>query len=620
MRAGYCQRKNVLLFVNIKLASPVAGSSESIFAGLRTQSDAKKKRINNVYSCNASYKKLKNPKVSIEDSEMESKTSSVSGLSDLENMKNTVTEETSYADSDASMVNDMENDTTPRKTHTHTYVLDQLPKTSSFDILSDNNNMAILLSPKFAGFKELQSVRLYASDKCIFDLVKSFTLDIRISVLLSKTISNKLIAVKKFFYWVDSFGNTSALSKLPDIIRSFFTSELSLIKARKMVISKKILVNINVKKPNSCSDWEVIVKKIPVDLPRSAIESVFSKFGQVILIRMQLIRLWQKALVEFELSDVVSSVAFKWSVFVDKDSVYYYRTLLYTLPVGTTVYDLLDLVNSYNRKTCFIGRNSGSYAHNRCAMICFDNEASKLAAIGFVLVYRGVALCWTGLSLACCAKCKQFGHISNVCSVGGNSGVCHKRVMSSQDQVCLANIYKKKQTLVACPVFFVAGGSLFHMFLLVLSGASSLLSTKPLVITFNPLDNSGLAKCLASLEHSLELLLDQVSNILKKLSLVNLVSISLLPCAPSSLVASLLDSVLDLNMAVDNIVVPSSSSFPLVNKTAPDLSLSSSKMLTTKIGGLKSKMLALEVLVNLVLERLDFLCSGLGLLAPPLSQ
>ncbi|KAG9294042.1 hypothetical protein G9A89_021210 [Geosiphon pyriformis] len=172
--------------MNIELTSSVADGSESIFASLKIWSDAKKKKINSVYSHSASYKKSKNSKVNIKivdlftsplgltnigdtngefskswGSEMESKASSMSGLSDLENIKNTIIEEISYANSDTSVVNDMENNTTSRKTHTCTYVLDS---------------------------KKLHSVRLHISEKHNFDLVKLFALNIGISVLPDKTI------------------------------------------------------------------------------------------------------------------------------------------------------------------------------------------------------------------------------------------------------------------------------------------------------------------------------------------------------------------------------------------------------------------------------------------------
>ncbi|KAG9299725.1 hypothetical protein G9A89_013085 [Geosiphon pyriformis] len=286
--------------------------------------------------------------------------------------------------------------------------------------MSDNNDVLMLLSPKFASSVLL--IKSRAVDICSFKPVKFFALDI-----------DKLIAVKKIFYQIDGFGEALTPSKFPSIIRSSFTSELSLKKAREMVISEKIFVNDDVRKVNSRLDWEVIIKKILVDLPRSAIEAVFSKFGRIVSIKLQLIGLWQKALIEYESSKMADLVTAQWSVLVGKDSVCVAKTindkqmaLLYTLPTGTTAHDLLGLLESYGEKTCFIGQNSSSYVHNRCAIIYFGNEASKLVAIGSVLVFKGTNLHWAGLSLACCAACKQFGHVSGVCSVGENSGSCGK--------------------------------------------------------------------------------------------------------------------------------------------------------------------------------------------------
>ncbi|KAG9294476.1 hypothetical protein G9A89_001981 [Geosiphon pyriformis] len=100
-------------------------------------------------------------------------------------------------------------------------------------------------------------------------------------------------------------------SKFPGVICSTFTSESSLIKARKMAVYEKIVVNDNLRKANICLNQEVIVKKIPVDLPKLAVELVFFKFGKIISIRMQLIGLWQKALIEFESSEVAGLVTSK---------------------------------------------------------------------------------------------------------------------------------------------------------------------------------------------------------------------------------------------------------------------------------------------------------------------
>ncbi|KAG9291934.1 hypothetical protein G9A89_004872 [Geosiphon pyriformis] len=136
-----------------------------------------------------------------------------------------------------------------------------------------------------------------------------------------RTISDKLICMKKKFYQVDGFGRASTPSRFPGIIRSSFTSESSMNKMKELVIHKKIVVNNDLKRVSSHSDKKIVVKEILVNLPKLAVESVFSKFGKIVSIKMQLIGLWQKALVEFELSEIADLVAVKWSVFIEKNFV-----------------------------------------------------------------------------------------------------------------------------------------------------------------------------------------------------------------------------------------------------------------------------------------------------------
>ncbi|KAG9292087.1 hypothetical protein G9A89_017987 [Geosiphon pyriformis] len=301
--------------------------------------------------------------------------------------------------------------------------------------------------------------------------------------------------------------------------------------AKELAICEKIVMNNNLKKISNYSDKEIVVKEIPVNLLRSVIESVFSKFGKIVSIKIQLIGLWQKALVEFE--------DLHW-------------TLLYTLLVGTTAYDLSDLLESYGRKTCFIGHNLISYVHNRCAIVCFVDEAFKLAAIGSTPVFKDVNLHWAGFSLACCAYCKQFGHIFAECSLDENSG-----------------------------------GFSFHKVSLNFSGVGL----------------SSDAKSVPSVSDS--------HDILKKLSFVELVSLaSSLHISPLVVVASVIAN-MNLDMTLDDITVSFSPPLSAVAGLVVDLSSNSSKVLTTKVGGLESKMVALEVLVESVLKRLNYLCSGL---------
>ncbi|KAG9302025.1 hypothetical protein G9A89_021069 [Geosiphon pyriformis] len=125
-------------------------------------------------------------------------------------------------------------------------------------------------------------------------------------------------------------------------------------------------------------------------------------------------------------------------------------------------------------------------------------------------------------------------------------------------------------------------------------------------------NTSGLSNCLTVLEYSLKLLSDQVSVLLKKLSFVELVPLTTFFSVLSSVALASLASVLDLNMILDNVLVSFISSFFAGFDILANFSSSSFKILTTKVGGLESKMVALEISINSVLERLDHLCSGLG--------
>ncbi|KAG9286577.1 hypothetical protein G9A89_005345 [Geosiphon pyriformis] len=397
-----------------------------------------------------------------------------------------------------------------------------------------------------------------------------------------------------------------------------------------MAIGKKILVNDNLRKMGVHSDWEVIVKKIPVNLPRLAVKSVFSKFGKIVSIKIQLVGLWQKILVEFESSKVASLVASKWSVLMGKDSVHValavsdkqmwvsrdqHRALLYTLSVGTNAHDLSSLMESYGGKTCFIGYNPNLYVRDRCAVICFGDKVSKLAAIGTVPVFKGVSLHWAGLSLASCTHCKEFGYVTVNCSLGKYSGVCGKRVVSEQDQIRLAGIYKKKLAPIARPVSFggktwaqVAGGSFSRVIPSGLVGAglhSGLVSSSMMTDSSTV---SHLNNWLAILECSLELLTDRVSGILVQLESIDLVpvatpSLSLLPAVSETLTSNV-----NSDMIMDIALVLSGTLSSVVYNTVVELSSSSSKVFTAKVGGLETKLIALEALVGSVLDKLNILC------------
>ncbi|KAG9295440.1 hypothetical protein G9A89_013469 [Geosiphon pyriformis] len=467
-----------------------------------------------------------------------------------------------------------------------------------------------------------------------FEPVKSFALDVELSAVPEKLNSDKLFKIKKIFYKIDGFGGASTPSKFPGVIRSTFTNESSLVKVRELVICEKIMVNNDLRKVNSHSDQKVIIKEIPVDLPKSAVETVFSKFGKIVSIKMQLIGLWQKALVEFELLEMADLVAARWSVLVGKDSVrvtkaiddkqtWIFRdqhwALLYTLSVGTTAHDLSELVGAYDGKTCFIGCNPSSYVHDQCAVVCFESEASKLAAIGSVLVFKGVSLHWAGLSLACCTVYKQFSHVSDICSMSKNSGACSRQVVTSQDRVCLANVYRRKQAPITYPVSFggktwaqVASSTSSRVVSLGSFFVGASFGAESASVESSPFNISSLYSRLAFLECSLEFLTDRVSVIAKKLSCVEVVSSESFFLTSHSVVSASLASCVDLDMALDVPLVTSPSLCPIVDDINLDFGSSSLKVLTAKVGGLESKLMALDASIGSVLARLDMLYSDLG--------
>ncbi|KAG9290693.1 hypothetical protein G9A89_011656 [Geosiphon pyriformis] len=617
----------------------VAGGAGSVLAGLGTQSGVKNKHLVGSQSHGVSYKKPKKPVVvdslvessagvsnvidksgdgpnirQLWASKVNSEVDSISGISDLDNLDNVITEETSYAESDASGLDDDMNDVMPKKMCTRTYVLNSKPPLLFFNVPSDSEDTLPLLSPKFYGSNHVSPVRSCALVKRNFNLSKSFALDIEISAIPGKTNGDKLVSIKKIFYQVDGFGGAFTPSKFPGIIRSTFTSEASMNKAKSLAVSEKILVNNELRKVNSCSNWEIVVKKIPVNLPKLAVELVFSKFNEIVLIRMQLIGLWQKTLVEFKSAEIADMVVSKWSVFMSKNSMRValaidnkqlwvsrdqYRALLYTLPVGTMAHDLSDMLESYDGKTCFIGHNPVSYICDRCAIVCFDNKAAKLAAVSIILIFKSVSLHWTSLVLASCTKCKQFGHIHADCSMGRSSGAHRKKVVSDQNRVCLAGIYKKKLAPIACPVLFggktwaqVASGTPFHAFFSGFSGSGLHSDLVPPLAVSDPLVISHLSGHLAILEHSLELLADYVSGILVRLD------------------SFALGSEVNSDMIVDNALSSSGITSPVTDDAVINLSASDSKVFTAKVGSLETKLVTLKALVGLVLNKLNLLCSG----------
>ncbi|KAG9305077.1 hypothetical protein G9A89_007717 [Geosiphon pyriformis] len=332
------------------------------------------------------------------------------------------------------------------------------------DFLDDNDKDDILLDTPLVLSPSLKNL--------INVLVrKSFALDLDLKVVEGNLVQDKLKKIRSLFSGINGFGGASTFSKFSGIIRATFTSESGLMKATEKTTGANIMVNTDLKRSSGQSDRAVVVKEIPIRTSAEAVRTALSEFGVNKAIKMQLIGLWQKAIVEFKQSDQADLATAEWSILIGKDAVCVaransdkeawdvrdqHRVLLYTLPMETTAHNIWDFVRSVGEKTCIIDHHSITYAQARCATVCFDSAESLDAAVGTTPVLRNTNLHWSCLISAKCTKYEKLGHISLSCAVGEKlpSGSSLRRVFSDMDKSRLATIYAKRSAPVARPVFF----------------------------------------------------------------------------------------------------------------------------------------------------------------------
>ncbi|KAG9298667.1 hypothetical protein G9A89_012735 [Geosiphon pyriformis] len=385
--------------------------------------------------------------------------------------------------------------------------------------------------------------------------------------------------IKKIFSIVNGFGGVTTSSKFERIIQSTFTSEESMEVAALLVRKKEIDVNSNLKRQGMRSDWGVVIKEISINTLKDIIITIVSEFGEIKLIKIQLIGMWQKAVMEFAKLGQTNSLAFRWSFLIGKNSVQVakavgdceiwvsrnqFRALLFTLPIGTIAHDLETLLNRAGGKTCVINRflKTGNKIH--CTVVGFESDNDLKSAFCTELIFGGIKLSWARMDLVRCEKCEKFGHSALKCdaSIASPSKPLRtfKRVASDGCHFQLAKLYEKKSVPISCPTAFggkswaqvvslagFSGGFYFSFgsgsgtpFFGVLDSDSGFPLTSA--------NDSSLNICLATLEHFLELLTDQVFGILKKLGDIELVpkatsSGVFFPATPTSLVP-----LLDVNM------------------------------------------------------------------------
>ncbi|KAG9290825.1 hypothetical protein G9A89_010974 [Geosiphon pyriformis] len=378
-----------------------------------------------------------------------------------------------------------------------------------------------------------------------------------------------------------------------------------MIKAALLARNKGININSNIKKQRICSDQAIVIKEILIDTPKEMIVTIVTEFGKIKSIKIQLIRLWQRAVVKFAKSDHTDLLVSRWSFLIRKNSVHMVKTfkaLLFTLPMRTTAYNLGNLLNRTDRKTCFINYSLETDNRTYCTVVCFKSDKTLESAFLMELILGGVKLFWARLDLVQCKKCGRFGYSTLECNALvaflSKLSKTFKKVVSNEHCLQLAKLYERKSVLIShltafngkswaqvvlligwsvsfCPI---SGFGFSSFGALGSNGDSSLVST----------GNSFLNSYLASLKCSLELLADQVSSILKKLGFVELVLLVIFSCTPFLAIPTSLTSYLDIDMALNSVLTLFTPPFSAANNIVSDLSSSSSKfgIKNSSFGGL----------------------------------
>ncbi|KAG9297710.1 hypothetical protein G9A89_011225 [Geosiphon pyriformis] len=423
------------------------------------------------------------------------------------------------------------------------------------------------------------------------------------------------VSVRKSFAFninLSAIEEKSAIEKTQFIEKSI---EMAISLARK----KEININSNLKRQEMRSNWAVVIKKIPIDTSKNMIIATVSEFGEIKSIKIQLIRIWQKAVVEFAELDQANLLASKWSFLIGKDSVHIakavgnhetwvsrdqFRVLLFTLPVGITAHDLGTLLERAGGKTCIINRSVKTGNRICCAMIGFESNDDLESAFHTEPIFGSIKLFWARIDLIQCKKCRKFSYSALECDASvvspSKSSRIFKRVMSDECCLLLAKLYEKKRVPISRPIAFggkswaqvvslagFSGGFCFA------SGSESPFSgTSDLNngILSVLVDNLFLDAHLVFLEQFLKLLTDQVS-------------------VSATLIAAKKDLVLDMVMDNSELVLSLLSS---TSSNVSTLGLSSSKVLTTKIGSLESKLVAFEASIAGKFEGVRMFTSGLN--------
>ncbi|KAG9301760.1 hypothetical protein G9A89_003307 [Geosiphon pyriformis] len=327
-----------------------------------------------------------------------------------------------------------------------------------------------------------------------------------------------------------------------------------------------ITVNTNLKRQGIHSNQAVVIRKILMNIPKKMIITTTAEFREIKSIKSFLIG---------KDSVCMAKAMGDQKIWTSKD---WYKALLFILPMSIMTYDLGNLLEGAGKKTCLINYLLKTGNKTCCTVVCFKSNEALEFAFSIEPILSGVRLFWARIDLVWCKKYERCSHSALECDtpIASTSKPLRtfKKIAFNKCYLQLAKLYEKKNVSISCSAAF--GGKSWAQVVL-LSGCSDSFhsisgSGSPFYNDsgsnngFFPVSasNLSLGAHLAFLECFLKLLADQVSSMLKKLSSVKLVLLTLLFCVPSLAISTPLMSHLDMDMTLNNVLMLSAPLFSAV--------------------------------------------------------
>ncbi|KAG9300426.1 hypothetical protein G9A89_010051 [Geosiphon pyriformis] len=137
-------------------------------------------------------------------------------------------------------------------------------------------------------------------------------------------------------------------------------------------------------------------------------------------------------------------------IWVSRD---WFRTLLFTLLMGTTAHDLGTFLEDVGEKTCIINCSLNSGNKICCAVVGFESENTIKSAYCTELIFGGIKLSWARWDLVHCKKCGLLGHSVLECDVPSSPitkpSKIVKRVTLEDCCLQLMKLYAKKSVPIS---------------------------------------------------------------------------------------------------------------------------------------------------------------------------